>query len=193
MKAFLATLWLTTNALMAATSDRAANSIPTDGLGNAIRANAAGDADGAAASARPKPTADEHRAQKSRRMADRRERVRRAIANLPNEPESMLHPMSAEELDAALEATQRRARERFGDGSAAAEAERNVRRARKEVAGMSDEERRLWGSGSFGGSSNGDPYAPAGGLVTETEYFGESGIRGSPRARGGCLILAGPF
>jgi len=79
--------------------------------------------------------------------------------------------MSAEELDAALEATRLQAKERFGDKSAMAETERNVRRARQDVAEMSDEERKLWGGGSFGGNGNSDPYEPAGGLVTETEYW----------------------
>ena len=185
MKTFLATLWLTTNALMAATSDRAANSIPTDGLGNAIHANAAADAD-ADAAARPKPTADEHRAQKSRRMAERRERVRQAIANLPNDPDSVLQPMSAAELDAALEAAKLqplRAKERFGDNyksEVMAETEQNIRVVRQQMSEMSDEERKLyWGSGSFGhGGGNDDPYAPAGGLSAETTYYSESRVMG---------------
>eukprot|EP00579_Thalassiosira_antarctica_P025757 CAMPEP_0202017818 /NCGR_PEP_ID=MMETSP0905-20130828/38005_1 /ASSEMBLY_ACC=CAM_ASM_000554 /TAXON_ID=420261 /ORGANISM="Thalassiosira antarctica, Strain CCMP982" /LENGTH=159 /DNA_ID=CAMNT_0048578593 /DNA_START=148 /DNA_END=623 /DNA_ORIENTATION=- len=52
-----------------------------------------------------KPSAEQHRALKSQRMAERRTRVKAAIANLPNEPDSKLQRMSEEELERAMKAS----------------------------------------------------------------------------------------
>ena len=133
----------------------------------------------------PKPSISELHATKSQRMAQRRTRVKAAIANLPNEPNSNLHRMSDEELDKAYLAAEESAKKRgLKQDTTNAGGGRNknnpggtfIRRAKQDL--MDDRatlrlmedgrmERKLWGNGG-----NGNPYAPAGNLVTETNYYG---------------------
>lgn len=134
----------------------------------------------------PKPSISELHATKSQRMAQRRTRVKAAIANLPNEPNSNLHRMSDEELDKAYLAAEESAKKQRGlkQDTTNAGGGRNknnpggtfIRRAKQDL--MDDRatlrlmedgrmERKLWGNGG-----NGNPYAPAGNLVTETNYYG---------------------
>lgn len=120
-----------------------------------------------------KPSASQHRAQKSARMAERRARVRAAIANAPNEAASgaTLRRMSPEELAEAERAADESARAKFGSGGGGGSNNPGggfIRRARKELEESSD--RKLWGNGN-----GNDPYEPAGGLVEETSYYGEKG------------------
>ena len=133
----------------------------------------------------PKPSISELRATKSQRMAQRRTRVKAAIANLPNEPNSNLHRMSDEELDKAYLAAEESAKKQRGlknkDATTTNKNKNNpggtfIRRAkqdlmddRAELRLMEDGrmERKLWGNGG-----NDDPYAPAGNLVAETNYYG---------------------
>eukprot|EP00581_Thalassiosira_minuscula_P033431 CAMPEP_0183765588 /NCGR_PEP_ID=MMETSP0739-20130205/11046_1 /TAXON_ID=385413 /ORGANISM="Thalassiosira miniscula, Strain CCMP1093" /LENGTH=618 /DNA_ID=CAMNT_0026004285 /DNA_START=133 /DNA_END=1989 /DNA_ORIENTATION=- len=124
-----------------------------------------------------KPSASQHRAMKSQRMAERRARVKAAIANLPHEPNSKLQRMSEEELKRAMEASDLVAKEkrelRMGW-------EKEVKRREGRLNGgrggdkdgkydidvEDDLGRRLWGN-----SGNGDPYEPMGGLVEEADYY----------------------
>ena len=130
----------------------------------------------------PKPSISELHATKSQRMAQRRTRVKAAIANLPNEPNSNLHRMSDEELDKAYLAAEESAKKRGLKQDTTGGRNKNnpggtfIRRAKQDLIDdratlrlMEDGrmERKLWGNGG-----NGNPYAPAGNLVTETNYYG---------------------
>lgn len=117
-----------------------------------------------------KPSAAQHRAQKSTRMAERRARVKAAIANLPNEPNSQLQRMSEGELEKAYLAAEESAEMR---GLKRGKEARNdnpgggfIRKATQELKESEDLGRKLWGNGG-----NGDPYEPAGGLAEETNYY----------------------
>jgi len=114
-----------------------------------------------------KPSAAQHRAQKSRRMAERRERVKAAIANLPNEPESRLRRMSAEELERAMRASDEAAGKY---GIDVEEQKRGLKLGLRREKELLEEDlgRKLWGNGNSNGA---DPYDPAGGLVEETNYY----------------------
>jgi len=101
-------------------------------------------------------------------MAERRARVKAAIANLPNEPDSHLQRMSAEDLEKAYGAAEESARVRGlkrdgmvnnnpGGGF--------IRKAKQELEVNEDLGRKLWGN------SNVDPYEPLGGLAEETNYY----------------------
>lgn len=113
-----------------------------------------------------KPSASQHRAQKSHRIAERRARVKAAIANLPHEPNSNLEKMTDEELAKAVEAAEESSSGKFGLNPGGG----FIRKARQDLkeSQMSEGERKLWGNGG-----NGDPYQPAGGMTTETDYYGE--------------------
>ena len=127
-----------------------------------------------------KPSASQHRALKSERMAERRARVKAAIADLPNEPDSKLHRMDSAELESAVEAAEESARRRGLKFESMQNGGRNndnpgggfIRKAKTEMEKNLEEEegrRRMWGN-----EGNGDPYEPMGGLVEETNYYGES-------------------
>ena len=141
-----------------------------------------------------KPSAAQHRADKSRRMDERRRRVRETLAQAPHDPSTRLQRMDADALERALAASEARAREREGgDGGTAAAQVRGLaeglarERQRGSVRRPAEEhgrpagagargERALWGNSGGGG---GDPYEAAGGLASETAYYGE----GRPVAR----------
>ena len=108
-----------------------------------------------------KPSAAEHRAQKSQRMAERRARVKAALANLPHDPESKLQRMTPDELEKAANAAEEGARKLAEEKGVKVETG-FIRKAQKDLSG-----RKLWGNGN-----NYDPYEAAGGLVGETEYYG---------------------
>jgi len=117
-----------------------------------------------------KPSASQHRARKSQRMSDRRARVKAAIANIPNEPDSKLQRMSREELDRAMQASDEAARKHGVNVEGQKRGLKMGLRREEELEAKEmlekDLGRKLWGNTGYG-----DPYEPAGGLVEEYDYY----------------------
>mmetsp|Transcript_16430 Transcript_16430/g.35517 ORF Transcript_16430/g.35517 Transcript_16430/m.35517 type:complete len:643 (+) Transcript_16430:331-2259(+) len=177
---FFTALVITTTAALASTAvvvssskiDTAAAVV--DGLGNIVNNDAAptNNVPGSGG----KPSAAQHRAQKSTRMAERRARVKAAIANLPNEPNSQLERMNEGELEKAYLAAEESAKLRglkrnAEDGNANDNPGGGfIRKATQELKESQQQQedlgRKLWGNGG-----NGNPYEPAGGLAEETNYY----------------------
>jgi len=164
-----AALALSTAAVSSTATTTSETTSVVNGLGDIIHPNDNAPPPGSGG----KPTAAQHRAQKSHRMAERRARVKAAIANLPNEPDSHLQRMSAEDLEKAYGAAEESARVRGlkrdgmvnnnpGGGF--------IRKAKQELEVNEDLGRKLWGN------SNVDPYEPLGGLAEETNYYVVTGL-----------------
>ena len=135
----------------------------------------------------PKPLSPQQlRAQKSRRIAERRARVAEALLEVPDHDtptnkNSKLawHRMSDEELEHATRAAEESARSlQLNDEEFGAQGGKLLRRAHQELTEASTNEhgRKMWGT------IYSDPYEPAAGLVSEAEYYGE-------KKRGGGLQL----